>query len=495
MRQNKTFIAIILAMTLTATGCVDLAPNYERPMSPVSGNWYPGITTPKGGDANLIKLANNIGWREFFIDEKLQEVIKLALENNRDLRIAALNVEMAQAQYRIQRADALPNINATGQGTGQKTPQDLRTPLSSEVSHQYSAGLAISAYEIDFFSRVKNLRRAALQNYLATVEARRSAQISLISSVVSAYLMLAADKEHLSLANETFKNQSANYKLVLKRFKAGISSELDVNQAKTSMETARLDMAQYTAQVAEDENALRLLIGKDVSVTLLPTQSVTAIGVMRDVPIGLNSDILLQRPDVLQAEYQLIGANANIGAARAAFFPRITLTGSAGSASTDLSRLFKGGNDQWSFTPQVSLPIFDFGRNRANLDVAKLQKDVNIAQYEKAIQTAFKEVSDALAQRNTIGDRLKAQYALVDASSKSYKLSLARFKQGLDSYLSVLDSQRNMYSTQQGLISMKLLQQNNLLTMYKVVGGGWKETENCETCQLTGKTTHKKSAD
>lgn len=474
--------ALTVAVMAALSGCVNLAPDYQRPDSPVSQNWPSGVSTPRGADARADRLAADIGWRDYFVDERLQRTIEAALANNRDLRVAALNVEMARAQYRIQRADQLPTINGVVQENAQRLPGDLRG-VSPSISRQYTVGLSISSYEVDFWSRVQNLKRQALEEYLASEEGRRSAQISLVAEVANAWLSLAADRELLQLAKNTSASQQQSYDLVRRRFSVGVASDLDVSQARSSVETAKLDVARYTAQVAEDENALRLLVGKELSPELLPAKGLPTQAVLRGVPVGVDSDVLLQRPDILRAEHLLKGANANIGAARAAFFPSITLTANGGTSSDQLDRLFRSGSGLWGFAPQISIPIFDTGRNRATLDVAKLQRDINIAQYEKAIQSAFREVSDALAQRNTIGDRMMAQTALVETNGKSYRLSTARFKAGVDSYLNVLDSQRSLYGAQQGLIGTRLAQQANLVSLYKVLGGGWREhNADCQNC-------------
>lgn len=483
MKQRKLFnqTLTLVAASLLA-GCVNLAPDYERPEAPVSQQWPTGVSSPRGADARTDELASEIGWRDFFIDWRLQQIIEMALANNRDLRIAALNVESARAQYRIQRADQLPTLNGFAQENAQLLPRDLRG-LSPRISRQYTVGVAVSSYEVDFFGRVLNLKRQALEQYLASEEGRRSVQISMVAEVANAYLSLAADRELLKLASDTYNSQQQSYELVRRRFSVGVASDLDVSQARTSMETAKLDVSRYNAQVAEDENALRLLVGTDIPAELLPTKGIPTAAVLKDVPVGLTSDVLLQRPDILQAEHILKGANANIGAARAAFFPSITLTANGGTSSNQLERLFRTGSGLWEFMPQITIPIFDAGRNRATLDVAKLQRDINIAQYEKAIQSAFREASDALAQRNTLGDQLRTQTVLVETTSKSYRLSTARFRTGVDSYLNVLDSQRSMYSAQQGLISTRMAQQANLVTLYKVLGGGWRENRaDCQTC-------------
>jgi multidrug efflux system outer membrane protein len=330
----------------------------------------------------------------------------------------------------------------------------------------------MSSYELDLFGRVRSLKDQALQQFFATGEARRSVQISLVAEVANNYLTLAADRERLKLAKDTLTSQQTSYELVRSRYEAGMSSALDLHQAQTSVDAARVDIARFTTFVAQDENALNLVVGSPVPADLLPGALSETLTAVKELQPGLPSDVLLRRPDILQAEDLLKGANANIGAARAAFFPRITLVSSVGFGSDDLGGLFTGGSFVWKFAPQITLPIFNAGSNRANLEVAEVDRDIAVAQYEKAIQTAFREVADALALRGTIYDQLAAQRSLTDATSESYRLSQARYEKGVDSYLNVLDSQRSFYSAQQGLISVNLTRLSNLVTLYKVLGGG-----------------------
>ncbi len=467
----KKTILTLAALALLA-GC-SLAPTYQRPVAPVAGAYPTGPAYQADSAVLNARPAADIQWRDFFADARLRQVIELALANNRDLRVSTLNIEKARAQYGVERAALLPKISAGGGGSGQRTPAGLSSTGQAQVTHQYSANLGASAYELDFFGRVRNLSDAALESYLGTEEARRAAQISLVAEVAGDYLTLVADQERLRLALETLKSQQVSYDLSQSRFKAGATSGLDMYEAQTSVEAARSDVALYTAQVALDQNALTLVVGAPVPAELLPQGPLEAVTALTELPAGLPSEVLQRRPDVLEAERTLRAANANIGAARAAFFPRISLTGTAGSASGNLSGLFKAGSGAWSFLPQISLPIFDGGANRANLDIAKAERDIAVARYEKAIQTAFREVSDALAQRGTLGQRLASQEALADASSKSYRIHEARYRQGAESYLNALVSQRALYSAQQSLISARLQKQGNLVTLYKVLGGGW----------------------
>jgi outer membrane protein, multidrug efflux system len=469
MDMSKKLISLTMAALLT--GCASMAPEYQRPEAPVAAEW--GGTAGKG-DVRV----SDIGWREFFVDEKLRRLIDIALANNRDLRVAALNIERARAEYRIERADLFPTVDggasATIQHNGSANSGSGTTNSgSSDTSRSYRATVGFSSYELDFFGRIRSLNDQALQSYLATEEARRATQISLVAEVANAWLTLAADRERLQLAQDTFASQKESYNLTKRRFELGVASELDLRQAQTTMDTAQVDVARYTALVRQDENALTLLLGVPLPAGVRPEGGMVEVTALSEIPAGVPSDVLQRRPDVLQAEHQLQAANANIGAARAAFFPTISLTASVGTASSELSGLFGAGSGFWTFIPQITVPIFNAGRNRANLDVAEVQKDINIAQYEKTVQIAFREVADALAVKATLDEQLAAQKSLVDATDASYRLSEARFKSGIDSYLSVLDSQRAMYASQQNLITLRLTMLSNQVTLYKVLGGGW----------------------
>jgi multidrug efflux system outer membrane protein len=473
--KRLTFAPLTLALAIALGGC-SLMPAYQRPAPPVPAA-YPATAAADSG----APAAADIGWREFFADERLRQLIALAQANNRDLRVAVLNIEQARAQYRIQDAALLPGINASGSGNISRSPADLSATGQPGTSRQYSATLGVSAYELDLFGRVRSLNEQALQQFLATDDVRRSTQISLVAEVASDWLTLAADLERLQLARATLQSQSETYKLTQRRAALGSASELTLRQAQTTVESARFDVARYTSQVALDRNALALVLGVQPPEALLPSglaDALLALGARSEVPAGLPSDLLQRRPDLRQAEHQLQAANANIGAARAALYPRISLTATAGSSSSDLSRLFSGGQGSWSFMPQISLPIFDGGAGRANVDSVRAGRDIKVAQYDKAIQTAFREVADALAQRATLGEQLDAQQALVDASAATLALSEARFQRGADSYLGVLDAQRSLVAAQQNLISTQLSRANNVVTLYKVLGGGWHERAN-----------------
>ena len=461
------------ALAALLAGC-SLMPAYERPAAPV-----PGVFSGDSGGVAGVQVAD-LGWRDVFTDPALQRVIEITLANNRDLRVAVLNIEKARAQYGVQRAALFPAVNASGGGTGSRTPADVSQTGRAVTSHTYTATLGFSAYELDLFGRVRSLNAQALETFLSTTEARRSTQISLIAEVATAYLTLASDQDRLKLAQETLASQGDTYRLNQRSFDLGVASELTLRQAQTSVETARVDVERYTGQVAQDRNALLLLAGDELPDALLPIElpdtAAAAANPLASISPGLPSDLLQRRPDILQAERDLRAASASIGAARAAFYPRISLTASAGSSSSSLSNLFGSGTGAWNFSPQVSLPIFDAGANRANLAIATTNRDIFVAQYEKAVQTAFREVSDALAQRSTLGRQLAAQEALVGATSAAYRLSDARFRRGVDSYLAVLDSQRSLYTAQQNLIGTRLSRFSNLVTFYKALGGGWVES-------------------
>lgn len=466
--MNK-YIYLIGFSCLLLTGCINLQPAYERPAAPIPAQWQSSADQAKQSGATL---SAELGWDQFFTDSELKKLIRQALENNRDLKVSSLNIEKARAQYQIQRAALFPKVNGTVSETAQHSLMVMPTGVTTFTSHQYSANLGFSAYEMDFFGRVSSLRDQAVFQYLSTEEAKRSAQISLVSEVANAYLTLAADTESLALARETLRAQQATFDLNKRRLALGSINELTLRQVETSVETARANVAKYITQVNQDKNALALLIGANPEIDLEQVNNLQAVSKTATIPEGLPSTVLQNRPDVLEAERTLQAYNANIGAARAAFFPTISLTASAGLASHELGSLFKGNNHVWSFAPQIVLPIFNGGLNKANLKVAEVNRDISVAQYEKAIQTAFKEVSDVLALRATLEEQLAAQMALVSATQKSLTLSRARFDRGMDNYLTVLDAQRSYYSAQQTFITLKLSDVSNQVTLYKVLGGG-----------------------
>lgn len=472
--MNKQLItALALATSVFVSGCAMLEPRVPRTDPSIPAEWSLPPVTSAGADAHPpeagpegLQVAD-IGWRDFFADPRLEELIGQALDNNRDLRIAILNVERARAQYRIQRADRLPSLgaNATLERTGGDAPvQDL-----------YTAGVGLAAFELDLFGRVRNLSQAALQQFLATEESRRAAQLTLIAEVANAWLTLAADRELLEIAEQTLRNYEEWFRLTEQRHELGAVSGLELNQARTLVETARADVARYAGQVARDENALNLLVGQPVDPALLPERFLPQVSGLGPLPAGVPAEVLLRRPDVMAAEHRLLSANANIGAARAAFFPSISLTGMVGSASTELSDLFEGGTGFWSFSPQINLPIFQGGRLRAALGVAQADRDIALADYERAIQAGFREVADALALSSTLARQRDALEDLVEASGNTLELSQARYDAGLVSYLELLDAQRTHYQAEQSLVQVQLAEQANRVTLYRVLGGGWIE--------------------
>jgi multidrug efflux system outer membrane protein len=449
-------------------GCVNLAPKYERPAAPVAGAFPTVEGTVSSGNAVASEAPAAITWQRFFTDARLQQLITLALANNRDLRVAILNIEAARAQYQIQRSNEFPAVNAGFTGQRQTTGKDK--PISSV----YQAGLSVSAFELDFFSRVRNLTDAALAQFLATEEARKTAQISLIAQVANTYLTYLADEELLALVQQTLKTREESLRLTKLRFDNGVSSKLDLQQAVSLVEQARTTLAQAQRQRAQDVNLLTLLVGQPIPENL-PAGATLATTNLPDLPAGMPSDLLAVRPDIRAAEQQLIAANANIGAARANYFPRITLTGSAGTASSELSGLFKSGTFGWTFAPQAILPLFDFGRTRAGVEGARAQRDIAVAQYEKSIQTAFREVADALAGQATYSEQLRAQQAVAAAETDRFNLSDLRYRNGTASYLDLLDAQRSLFTAQQQAIQANLLRLQNQVTLYRVLGGGWSE--------------------
>jgi multidrug efflux system outer membrane protein len=409
-------------------------------------------------------------WREFFIDENLKQLIETALINNRDLKLAALNVERARGLYGIQRAELLPAVNGVGIGGKQHEGAALTEDGKSVTFEEYRLDLRVSSWEMDFFGRIRSLEDQALEEYLATEEARNSAQISLISALAQAYLTLAADREALNIANSTLETQQAAYDLMQQRYRVGVVNELDLRRVQTQVDIARGDIARYKQLVAIDENALTLLLGSPAQRPLLPND-LSSVVLPKEMPSNMSSEILLSRPDILGAEHRLKGAYANIGAARAVFFPRISLTTAIGTASNDLSGLFESGSGTWSFTPQVSMPIFD-ARTWSALTVSRTDQEIALTQYEKTIQTAFKEVADSLAVAGTVEEQLSAQQSLFDALSDTYRLSNQRYTKGVDSYLGVLDAQKSMYAAEQGLVALRLAKLANQVQLYAVLGGG-----------------------
>lgn len=467
--MNKKLLFLVGAIVVILGGCT-LAPQYSRPDAPIPAGWPSGVAYQESHAVTNASDATHLKWREFLTDERLQQVIDTALNNNRDLRLAALNVERARALYGIQRAELFPALDVIGYGSKEHTPGDLSSTGRSTTKERYGVNLGISSWEIDFFGRIRSLQQQALEEYLATEQAGRSAQIMLVSAVANAYLTFAADWENLKLAESILESRRASYDLIRRRYDLGLASELDLRQSQATVDTARRDIARYTQLAAQDENALNILVGSPTPAVLLP-KDFGSVTPPKEISAGISSEALLHRPDIIAREHQLKAANANIGAARAAFFPRISLTTVIGTASSELSGLFKAGSDTWSFAPQVIMPIFD-ARMWSAYDVTKVEKEIAIAQYEKTIQTAFREVADSLALRGTVDTQLSAQQSLVDATAETLRLSMSRYEKGIDSYLGVLDAQRTLYAAQQGLISIRLIRLTNLVWLYTVLGGG-----------------------
>jgi multidrug efflux system outer membrane protein len=472
--MRRSALTLSLAAALALGGC-DLAPHYARPGMPVpptlpNGRSYSDATTETAVPAD-------VAWRDFFIDPHLQKLIELALANNRDLRVAVANVAQSRAQFGARKADLFPTIDGSAGVTFQKSAEaqilsqggSASTPRRSDT---YQANVGISSWEIDLFGRLRNQSKEAFETYLASEEARGAAQVLLISEVATAYLTLGADQDALAIATATAKSNLATLDLNRTRFSIGVGSELDVRQAQTSYDSARADIARRITLVAQDKNALQLLVGAVPPDDLLPAELPASGATIANLPVGLSSEVLLRRPDIAEAEHKLRAANADIGAARAAFFPRISLTTAIGTLSGGLSGLFASGNGTWSVEPQATLPIFDFGKNAANLRYSKASRTVAVAQYEKAIQTGFKEVANALAQRGTIGAQLAAQTSLQDAAAASLRLSDLRYRTGVDTFLTVLDAQRTFYSAQQTLVTTRLTEQSNMVELYRSLGGG-----------------------
>ena len=509
MARVRPLLGACVSLTLCGLlgGCLSLEPKYQRPVAPVPA------ALPQGGAYGAAEPvqtpAPDLPWRDFFTDPKLRRLIQLALDNNRDLRVAILDIAEARQQYRIQRAALLPHVDADGDATYERIPTALlgattgasatgltgttgagsttgvaggvgTTPTTgaSTASKQsifiryYSATLGVSNYEVDLWGRVRSLTKQALQQYLSTASARRATQISLISQVATDYVTYAADLERLNVAKATVKSDAMSLQLTQARFSGGVASELDVRQSQTALEQARAQVATYTTTLAQDADAATLLVGAPIPAELLPGPLDDNFATLADLPAGVSSAVLLRRPDVEEAEHTLRAYNANIGAARAAFFPTIELTGSGGSTSLSFSNLFGGSTGTWSFTPTITLPIFDAGINAANLRLAKNQRDVAVAQYEKAVQTAFREVADALAQRSQIGELVAANQSYAFAAGRTVTLSRARYERGSDTYLNLLTAQISGYTARQDLVAARLTRATNLITLYQTLGGG-----------------------
>jgi len=470
--QLKTVPLILAGLLLSACS---LAPTYERPALPVASSWS---SPPAVVGAASVQAAHDIAWQDFFQDDQLKQVIAIALEHNRDLRVATLNIERARALYQVQSAAQLPTLNAGLSGARQRVPDQVAPGGKGGVTSAYTAGVGVTAFELDLFGSVRNMSNAALERYAATEEAQRAAQISLVAEVASVYEAVLADERLLALSQQTLSSRSESHQRQIQLREQGASSEYDLRQSESLLQAAKAALAQATRQRALDENALTVLTGRSLPAGLLPANGASRDSqIMADLPAGLPSELLTARPDIRAQEALLRAANANIGVARAAFFPRITLTGALGSSSNELSGLFDSGSRAWSFLPQITLPIFDAGRNRANLNVAKADKDIAIAQYDKTIQVAFREVADALAGRATLGDELRAVQAQEQAEQVRYKLAKLRYEGGESSYLEYLDAQRALFGAQQQSIRTSLAELQNRIGLYKALGGGWQQSK------------------
>ena len=469
MPGNLKHGVAVLALLAALGGC-SLAPDLEVPKPPVAGTWPDGPAYAGAGKADA--MSEELGWEAVFRPAPLKRLIKASLENNRDLRVAVLNVAAARASYGVARSAQFPAVDANGGRTRARTPANLNSSGRIATATEYTANLGVTAFELDLFGRVRSLSDKALETFFATAEAASAARIALVAQVADAWLAYETDRRELKLTRDTLEAQQKTYDLVLATFTHGIGSQLDVAQSRTSVETARANLARYTRAVAQDRNALELLVGRPLTEADLACDADDIAAFVAAPEAGLASDVLLRRPDIREAEHSLRAANANIGAARAAFWPSISLTGTFGYASTKLNGLFEGAQKAWTFAPGVSLPIFDAGMNFANLDAAKAERDITIAQYEKAVQTAFREVADSLAARKTLAEQLAAQSSLVEATQQSYDLSRARYSKGISSYLAVLDAQRSLYSAQESEIDLQRQAQSNLVTLYKAMGGG-----------------------
>ncbi len=483
MRRIKIAIknACLAALVPALLGGCTLAPKYERPNPTLPVDWTTGGATQGQPGA----AAQD--WRAIITDGPTRHLVDMALANNRDLRVALLNVEKAQAMHAIKRADLFPHIDATGEGNMTRTPGKLTGTGKPVTSHSYSAGLGFSAFELDLFGRLRSLNEQAFEQYLSSEANAKGVELTLIAQTASSYATLAADREHLATAKEILQTEQTSYDLVKQRFANGIANELDLAQAQTTVDNARINVAVYTAQVTQDENALAVLIGMPVTIDLTPAQKLADITPLAEVPAGVPSDVLFRRPDVIGAEHDLKAANAYVGAARAMFFPSISLTGSYGTASNEINGLFKNGSKQWAFVPSIDLPIFRAGSIIAAVRYSKADREAMIATYEKTVQTAFREVSDTLTQAASLRDQLDAETSLVKATGKSYELSTLRYENGVDSYLTKLDSQRADATARQNLITARLSQLTNRLTLFKTLGGGWNGQDEPESAALLRK--------
>jgi len=466
--MNTRHLALILCGVVTSTGC-SMIPRYERPASPVPAAWPDTTAAPTSTGTPV--AASEIAWQQVYADPRLRSVVELALASNRDLRVAALNVDKVQALYRIQRSELYPGVGVMVSGEVYRLPAKMSENGQSATVEQYSVQLGTLSWELDLFGRVRSLEASALERYFATEQAQVAAQTSLVAAVASAYLALAADAESLALSQATLDAYQTSAEMIRQSREAGVASDLDLAQVRSQVDAARAAVAAFSGRVAADRNGLDLLVGSPVGSDLLP-DALTAMTDLRDLSPGLPSEVLLRRPDILAAEHQLIAANAQIGAARAAFFPRISLTAGVGTMSTGLSDLFGSGSGTWTFAPQILAPIFASGSLKSNLRVSEVDREIAVAQYERAIQVAFAEVSDGLTLRSTLREQRDAEEALVRDLEQAARLSDARYQAGIDGYLSVLVAQRALFAAQQSLVNVRLAEQVNLVNLYKALGGG-----------------------
>lgn len=496
---RPTLLALLAATALA--GC-SLVPTYERPALAVPGQ-LPAEAASSASQATGTTNVAELPWTQYFPDTRLQGLIRLALDTNRDLRVAVLNIDQLRAAYQIQNADRFPTLN--GALSGSRGPASVAPYRPTTV---VTGGVAIPAFELDLFGRVKALSEAASAQVLASEEARKSAHLSLVAAVANSYYALWADRWQLALAEQTLKTRQDSLQLLQLKFDNGVLNELDLRSAQSLAEAAKVTRAQAQRQWAQDLSALSLLLGQPAPADLLPpvpaldaqtlgrsANSQAAAQVVQgtlwpalnELPVGLSSEVLLQRPDIAQAEQQLIAANANIGAARAARFPRISLTGSAGVVSDSLSGLFDDGRNAWTFAPSLTVPLFDMGRSAAGVDSAKVKRDIAVAQYDKAVQVAFKEVADALVARRTYAEQADAQLAQTEAEAARLRLATLRYDTGVASQLDLLDAQRTLFGSQQALIAAQLARQQAHISLYKALGGGWLAQEASATASATSR--------
>lgn len=463
MKHSLLCLAVLTALS----GC-SMIPDYQRPVSPVADVWPSDLVdSSKSSETQAMDL----GWREFFKDPTLQRLISVALENNRDLQVAALNVEAYRALYGIERAALLPEVSADGSAARTRTPGSLSPTGKATTGGQYAATLGAS-WELDLFGRLDSLSQQALEEYLASTAVQHGVQVSLIASVASSYLTYQADRELLRVTAQTLEAYENSLSLVQRSYDVGVASTLELTQARTAVETARASQAQYRRLVAQDRNALTRLLGQQVVLDDIEPTGLD-MELLADLPVGLPSELLFKRPDIVAAEHQLRAANASIGAARAAFFPNIRLTGAAGSASNELSGLFDSGSGYWNFMPSISVPIFNAGRLRANLDYTEISRDIRVAEYEQAIQDAFRDVSDGIVAHETYAQQVQSQRNLLEVSENYYEIADRRYRTGVDSHLTLLDAQRQLLSARQQLINDRRNQLLSEVNLFKALGGGW----------------------